>query len=456
MSAKSLSDLSGEIAAKTKSLQDLYATPQDPMTGARPAGWTENVDAAMKEIESLRAERAPLVESERAKAHEAEVTAKAEAMISWLNDVDPAARADFERTLEGRKETEQANKSHADQFIENDAVKAFVERGGGDTGWVTTKGDLPTKALFDTNQFAPFSPRIPRIVPIIHRPMQLLDRIRQVPYPGIQIVRWMEETVWTLPPNRGATAEGAPYQEGALTYTERTATMAKKTYYIPVTEEIELFSNEVYSMMSSRVPTGLGLRIDEGIVNDPGPGPRGTAQNNLNGLLNMTERTTRNKQADESFYEAIVRMMNNVKNVQYSMPDMIIMNGNDYTDFMLTQDAELRYLFGLMSERRPSPWGIPVVEANQVPEGTVIVGDFGQFFEIRDAQMMRTRVAPRNAVSATVAVSVDTTDGSASARPGTGSFTAYEAPAGQLMIFSEVFLQTVCYRPQAFVTGTGF
>ena len=438
---KTLADISQEITAKSTALKALYTTPE------RGEDWPNQVDAALKELESLRAERTPLAEAEKQKQHEAEMEAKVGMLLEWAEGVDPSARVELERALDVKDaEADEAAKGFVEEIMESDAVKAY--RHGGDTGWVSTKTSL--KALFDTSDFEPFSPRLPRIVPIVHRPMQLLDRINQVAYPGIQVVHWMEETLFTLPPNRGATAEGGIYQEMASSFTPRQTTMAKKTAWLPVTEETFLYSGEVANYLQRRVPTALGLRVDEGIVNDPG------TTNTMNGLLSLTNRRQRNKPADESFYEAIAWMIDEVNNSQYSNADMILMHGSDYTKFMMTQDAELRYLFGLLSERRASPWGMMVHETNALARGTVIVGDFAQFFEIRDAQMMRTRIGPRNAVQTTVTVTVDDGAGSAGARPGTGTGIGYEAPAGQQMIASEVFLQTVCYRQQAFCTGTGF
>ena len=425
-------ELQEEIRTKTARLQSLVEPPDG----------FDMPDNPLDEIKSLSGEIRTLHNKRQTHAE----TAKAKELLDWMNEVDPNDKLP-EASKTDAKDDAVGTKSAGELFTESPYFKNYA--------WGSAMPevvmDRPLKALFQTSAgFEPESTRIPTIVGYIHRPIQLLDRIRQIPT-SMPSILWMEQTIRTHPGSRGATAEGAPYREAAVQWAERSADIVKKTAFIPVTEEQFADVPFIQDIVTAQLPAMLGEIIDEDLVNGS------AAAGQLIGLTSLTTARygtgsgtaqTRTKDAGESFYAGIVRMIADIEINGRAMADMIIMHSQDYYEFMLTQDANLQYMFGLLGQSNQSPWGPPIVKMDAVPRGTVIVGDFARYMIIRDRQSYRTRVAPRWAVT-----------GSVPADDGTNPndlMNGLTVPTGQMNIFSDVRLQVTHLRPQAFNIGTGF
>ena len=435
MTPTELRELEEQIKAKRDALQAVVTPPE----GAEPV---EHPAEAMK---ALGDEIRDLVGKRKAAAEEA----KAKDLLSWLDDVDPAQR----KAIEDAAEQDGANaaKSIGERFTESDAFKQY-HYGGVSTDMVfdislsnaragNMGGDTPQekaiKALLSTTAgFESIALRLPNIVGPIYRPRQFLDMVRQVPLAANDTFEWMEQTVRTDPATWGSTAEGAVYREAAAQWTKRSASAVLVTAWIPVTE-IQLQDVPfVQDAVNSQLPMQLGEIIDHQIINGPGGTDR------IIGLTAQTNRTQRTKGADESTYNVIAQAMGDVWITGRAMPSHILIHTLDYLDMMLEQTRDGNYLFGMLNQMGQSPWGVEVVKYDAVPRGTYIVGDFDRYYMLRDRQQMRTRMAPRWAVT-----------GSTPADDGTNP-NALEngltAPTGQVMIYSDCRVQSQWLRPQAF------
>jgi len=431
-----LTDLNEQIKAKKGELQAAVERKGDD-GAANPD--TEAAETLTREIKDLYAKRAGAAEDAKAK----QVDSDARELLSFLNEIDPSERERIKSELESERDT-QSVKAIGQQFIDSDAYKTHRERGFTGVGdAVEMKATL--KALFSsTAGWTQDVPRIPRVQPIFYRPVQLLDRIRQMPTPT-ESVEWMEQTTRTRPPNQGGTAEGAIYQEAAFGFTVRTSRVKIKTAWVPITEVIAADEPQIIDIIQSQLPTMLGEHVDDDLINGDG----GT--NEMIGLLSLTGRRIRNKGQDESFYEGVGRLLEEVEVNSYGMAmvDTIIMHPSDYYSFMFTQDANLQYMFGLLGQQDTSPWGPTVVKAHTCPRGTIIVGDLARYMYIRDRQSIRTRIAPRWAVTGYVR----TDDAGAMQDPLVNGLTA---PTGQMMIYSDLRAEAVHLMQGAFGSGTGF
>ena len=440
MTPTELRELEENIKAKRDALQAIVTPPE----GAEP------VDNPAESMKALGAEIKDLVNKRKAAAEEA----KAKELLNWLDDVDPAQRKAIEEAEE--KPDADEGKSLGERFVESDAFKSYrygdagrefvasmalarARAGGG--------GDTPQekaiKALLSTTAgFESVALRLPNIVGPIHRPRQFLDRVRQVPVGPHDTFEWMEQTVRTDPAAFGSTAEGAIYREAAAQWTKRTATAVLVTAWIPITE-IQLQDVPfVQDAVNSQLPTQLGEIIDHQIIN----GPAATMTDRIIGLRSLTNRTQRTKQGDESMYNVIAQAMGDVWISGRATPSHILIHTLDYLDMMLEQTRDGNYLFGMLNQMGQSPWGVEVVQYDAVPRGTYIVGDFDRYYMLRDRQQMRTRMAPRWAVT-----------GSTPADDGTNPNdlqNGLTAPTGQVMIYSDVRVQSQWLRPQAFVEIT--
>ena len=123
---------------------------------------------------------------------------KAKELLAWLDEIDPHEKppVDTDTTKAKKDKDENAGKTAGEIFTETEAFKTYsygavmpevkVKRSLEEVRFgPATKVALmerAIKALFQTSAgFEPESVRGPEIVGIIHRPVQLLDRLRQVP-----------------------------------------------------------------------------------------------------------------------------------------------------------------------------------------------------------------------------------------------------------------------------------
>ena len=416
------SDLEKKIEAKQEELKKLI----NPEEG-EDAPTADAVKTATEELKALHAKRKVEAESMRAKE-----------LLAWLDEIDDDDKpaVDPETTKTQKEKDENAGKAAGEIFTESEGFKNYsyggvmpdvkIERSLEEVrfGPMTkaARMEAAVKALFQTTAgFAPESVRGPEIVGIIHRPVQLLDRLRQVPTTQ-ESIKWMEQTTRTVPPSSGNTAEGAIYREVALEYTERSADIIKKTAWLPVTEEQLADVPGIQDMVTSQLPAILGEIIDEDTIK--GAGTNGT----MIGVESLSNRQTRTREADESVYAAIVRGIGDVQVNGRATPDLILMHTLDWYEMILEQGRDGNYIFGMLAQQGQSPWGLPVVQCDFLTRGEYIVGDFARYHMLRDRQDMRTRIAPRY-----------------------NSAGSQTAPTGQVMIFSDVRAQNQFLRPQAFV-----
>ena len=412
------------LEEKIKVKQDALKALITPAEGAEPVT-----------AEALKAASAELMDLHTQRKTEAEA-AKAKDILSWLDEVDPSERppqpADTDPAAKAKQEN--AGKSAGEIFTESPVFKNYAYGSASPDvrlprsleemryGPVTkaARMEAAIKALFSTSAgFAPDSPRGPEIVGAIHRPVQLLDRLRQVST-TLDTIKWMLQTVRTAPSDTD-TAEGATYAEATLTYAQQSASIEKKTVWVPVTEEQLADVPFIQDVVSAQLPAMLGESIDHDIINGAG------STGDQIGLESFNTRLTRTKAADESAYAAIVRGIGDVQTDGRATPDLVLMRTVDWIDMILEQGANGNYIFGMLANQGQSPFGIPVVYYDSLSAGQYIVGDFARYMMIRDRQDFRTRIAPQYDSS--------------------GSDTA---PQGTVMIFSDVRVQNQWLRPQAF------
>lgn len=224
------------------------------------------------------------------------------------------------------------------------------------------------KTLFETGAgWAPESVRSGLVVPAVTRPIQLLDII---PTGTISqaAAKYMEETTRTH--NAAEKAEGATYAESVFALTERTKTVEKITDSIPVTDEQLEDVGETNSYLEERIRFGVRQRLDNQVLNGNGITP------NLDGILYNGTIQTQAKGADpvpDAVYKAITKILVTGR----AMATNVIMHPNDWQDVRLLRTADGIYIWGNPSEAGPERlWGLPVVKADVIAEGTGLVGSF--------------------------------------------------------------------------------
>ena len=307
---------------------------------------------------------------------------------------------------------------------------------------------MSLKALFSkpadvataTSGYGPDSPRTPLVVDFAYRPIQLLDRIRQLPI-TLETWKYMEWTTRTEGHGTAAkydVAEAAVYTDVGFAAQEKTVDVIKKGVFIEATEEQFADQIGVQDYIGTAMPFILSQAIDYDLIN------RASVAGKPVGLLNKTGIGTWAKAADEPVLNALLQGIREVRVTGRARPDMILMHPTDYYREMGRTDLIGRYIISnpltAMTEFRP--WGVLAMECEALPPGTAVVGDFGMYAMIRDRQDVRTRFAP--------SFSTDNTGLST----GDAGYNTMR-PTGKVMIYSDVRLAWGWLRAKAFCTVTG-
>ena len=326
--------------------------------------------------------------------------------------------------------------------------EGYTGRKGLSNGAEMEMPDLTMKALFDKPPAAgdgegwePYSPRLDLVVGFAHRPVQLLDRIRQIPI-ALETARYMEQTVRDpVGGGDGAaiadTVEGAVYTDTGFEWQERSKDVHKKGVYLEATEEQFADVPGVEDMIAMQMPTMLAEAVDHDLVNRAG-----NAAGSANGLLSAHfggSNVTINgiaRASDQAVLNAILEGIEYVEHTGRANADLVLMNTRDYYRELGRQDTDGRYIIsnpnsGMVEFR---PWGIMAVKVDSLPAGTCVVGDFGMYAQIRDRQDVRVRWAP-----------------AFSTPSGGGTYR----PTGKLLIYCDIRCTFLWTRKAAFTSVTG-
>ncbi|MEU8379772.1 phage major capsid protein [Streptosporangium sp. NPDC048865] len=402
-----LTEAQGKLDAARKSLHDVF-------TEAGP-------EMDMAKVTSIEGDSKAKVDWIRTKNTEIDELA---VEVEGLVDVAKAANAVREHSQKGerrgeagdeRGKTERGTKSLGDLFTDSPAFK-------GRQGAVGPEAhlDIELKALLDTaTGWTPETTRGPRIVEIITRPIQLIDLIPQNST-GQAAVTYMEETTYVN--NAGEIPEGGIYPESALGLEEKTSPVRKIGTWIPVTDEQLEDVPQVRGYVNNRLPFMIRQRLDSQILVGNGTAP------NLRGLLNTSGIQTQAKGGDPG-PDAVYKAMTKIKVNALAMPNVTVWNPLDWQEIRLLRTTDGIYIWGSPSEPGPARiWGLPVVEAFGLTEGTAVVGDFQNYSELVTRRGIDVQISNSH-----------------------GTFFT----EGKQAIRADVRVAFVIYRPAAFATVTG-
>jgi HK97 family phage major capsid protein len=397
------------------------------------------LDERNKKLHSIFSEAGPEMDMAKVKSLDGDSAAKVEAIRALNEEIDAAgeevdklkavARAaarskDWDAAQEkgaesgakgGKGREVEARKSFGEQFTDSIAFK-------GKQGSIGPEArlDIELKALFDTGAAGtPETVRGPRIVDYITRPIQLIDLIPQTTTSQVAVV-YMEET--TLVNNAAEIPEGGPYPESQLGLTEKSSPVRKIGTWIPITDETLEDVPRARAYIDNRLPFMVKQRMDVQILAGSGVG------NNLTGLHNTTGVQTQAKGADTG-PDAVYKAITKVKVNGLAFPDATVWHPNDWQDIRLLRTTDGIYIWGSPSEAGPARiWGLPAVEALGAVEGTVDVGDFGNYSELAVKRGIDVQISNSHA----------------------DFFTN-----GKQAMRADVRCALVFYRPKAFCTVTG-
>ncbi len=374
---KTLKELQDELAAKQKALHDVFEA----------AG--EGVDFSVDEVLKLTSanDSAGAVEAVRALNLELEDIGK---QIDEKAELKKIADNAKRRQIEPAKGSpalpdpvkSEGVKSLAQMIVESQAFKGYRDS---KTPCRGLTDDYGMKTLFQTSAgWSPESIRVPGLViDAVTRPIQLIDIIPPGTT-GMAAVVYMEETTRTHA--SAERAENAAYAESAFALTERSSTVRSIGTSIPVTDEQLEDVDGVQSYLEGRLVFGNRQRFDNQVINGDGIAP------NLEGILNKSGIQTQAKGADP-VPDAVYKAMTLVRVTGRAFPDVYVTHPNDWQQIRLLRTADGIYIWGSPSEAGVERiWGVRVVQADSIAEGTGLVGDFANFCQMFERRGMEVAV----------------------------------------------------------------
>lgn len=223
------------------------------------------------------------------------------------------------------------------------------------------------KTLFETAAgWLPESTRTGRLVDYAVAPISILDFIPSGTTNQAAIV-YMEETTYTQ--SAAEALEGGTYAESAFELTEQTSTVRKVAHFIPVTDEQLEDVSQTSSYLDRNMRKGLTERMALQVLVGDGTAP------NLSGILDRAIQTQ--AKGTDPVPDAIHKALTKVRVGGYGMPNLIVMNPNDWQDVRLLRTTDGIYIWGSPSEAGPATiWGLPVAQESRLTENTGLVGDF--------------------------------------------------------------------------------
>ncbi len=227
-----------------------------------------------------------------------------------------------------------------------------------------------TNALFDTGAAPAEVVRSGVRIPSAQRPPEVIDALPVVNV-NAGAFKYMEETVFDN--KAAAIAEGAAMSQAAVRLEERMEEIRELGVYLPVTQiALEDNADDMEAYINSRLPLMLRQRLDEQVTLGDGQ------DQNLRGLLNRPGVQTRQHNGEgDNIADTILRALADVKTVGRAKPSHVLMSPADFTALRLLKTSEGSYIYDHPSNSSvtPSVWGVPVVEASLIGQGTAFVGD---------------------------------------------------------------------------------
>lgn len=359
-----LKELRGEIEAKRKEMKGIFdeAGSERDMEKVKSidGNSTEKVEFIGKlndEIGDLCEKAAPLEEEEA-------TLTKAARRAEELAEVE---QHPGHPTKDRGGETEIQTKSLGEIFVESEA-------GAQKKGRTVEVEEVGLKTLFQTSAgWEPQSIRSGLLVESPQRPPQVADALPNGTTGQAAIV-YMQETVFT---NAAApTKEGGAYAESTLKVVQKTTPVKKIATFLPITDEQLEDVQQAQGYVENRLPLMLKQALDTQILSGAG------AEAELLGFLHQEGLLTQ-AQGEGNIPDAIFKGMTKVRVEGQAITSAAMLNPFDWQTVRLEKTKDGIYIWGPPSSVGPEQiFGVPVIQAQVLAQGTALVGDFVTHSEV--------------------------------------------------------------------------
>lgn len=298
-----------------------------------------------------------------------------------------------ERLLAMEQKSTETNRTPAKEvspgelFVKSDQLKDFKDRGGKGASQTMELKAITSGAI--SGGAGIYSDRLAGVVEDPLRPLTVRDLLSQGKTSS-NLIEWVRENVFTN--NAAPVTEGGTKPQSNITYERVDIPVRTLAHWIAATKQVLADFPQLQTLINGRLRYGLLMEEEDQILMGDGTGE------NILGLVPQATayQTSRNKSGDTRI-DQIRHAILQVRQAFYPSTG-IVMNPADWEAIELTKDAENRYLFAnpnAMNIR--TLWGLPVVEADAMPEGEFLVGSFRMAATLFDRELATIAIADQHA-----------------------------------------------------------
>jgi len=237
----------------------------------------------------------------------------------------------------------------------------------------------------------------PGVVDILPKLINVLDLLPRVPTTS-DAIEYIQQTARTLNVSFVAEATGSALTgtdgrkpESTLTYQNVTAYVRTAAHWLPVTNRMLADAPFIRGVIDSQMLDGVREEVSRQVLVGDGTGE------NLLGILNTPNVQTFAKGALNEV-DALFHARTLIRTGSKLAPTAIVMNPVDYEQVRLLRENAASATLGqyLMAPPNtlgvPTTWGLPIVEDENIPVNTVLVGAFAQGATLADREQASIRV----------------------------------------------------------------
>lgn len=293
--------------------------------------------------------------------------------------------------LETRGQEGGRHQSLGEQFVNNDAVRAFLARTNPRGRVDVTFNAAITSVTTDTDGAAGDlvqNTRLPGVVALPQRRMTVRDLLSPGRMDG-STLEYVKETGFTN--NAAPVAENAAKPESSMKFDLVTTSAKVIAHWVKASRQILDDASQLQSIVDQRLRYGLAYVEEQQLLNGDG-----TGQNLLGIVPQASAYTAPITVSGATIIDQIRLALLQAELAEYPSTG-IVMNPKDWTRVELLKDSQGRYIIGNpQGNAAASLWGIPVVTTPAMQEDKFLAGAFRLGAQLFDRWEARVEVSTEN------------------------------------------------------------
>jgi len=293
--------------------------------------------------------------------------------------------------LETRGQEGGRPRSLGEQFVNNEAVRAFLARTNPRGRVDVTFNAAITSLTTDTDGAAGDlvqNTRLPGVVALPQRRMTVRDLLSPGRMDG-STLEYVKETGFTN--NAAPVAENAVKPESSMKFDLVTTSAKVIAHWVKASRQILDDASQLQSIVDQRLRYGLAYVEEQQLLNGDG-----TGQNLLGIVPQASAYTAPITVSGATIIDQIRLALLQAELAEYPSTG-IVMNPKDWTRVELLKDNQGRYIIGNpQGNAAASLWGIPVVTTQAMQENKFLAGAFRLGAQLFDRWEARVEVSTEN------------------------------------------------------------